>query len=44
MNGTITVYEYDTVRTGTLAHACFISQGAIFSKSGPHGCADCLAP
>jgi len=46
-NGTITVYEYDTIRIGTLAHAflsaCFISRSAIF-RSGPHGRGDCLPP
>ena len=31
--------------TGTcILSACFISRGAIFSWSGPHGHADCLAP
>jgi len=31
--------------TGTcILSACFISRGAIFSRSGPHGRGDCLAP
>jgi len=44
---TITVYECDIIRVDTLTHAlsaCFISRGAISSRSGPHGRADCLAP
>jgi len=38
--------RYNTYRhTGTcIFSACFISRGAIFSRSGPHGRADCLAP
>jgi len=37
---------YNTHRhTGTcILSACFISRHAIFSRSGRHGCADCLAP
>jgi len=32
-------------QTGTcIVSACFISRGAIFSRSGPHGRGDCLAP
>ena len=46
VHGTITVYEYNTYRhTDTcILSACFISQGAIFSRSGPHGRGDCMAP
>ena len=38
--------RYNTCRhTGTcILNVCFISRGAIFSWSGPHGRADCLAP
>jgi len=38
--------RYNTYRhIGTcILSACFISRGAIFSRSGPHGRADCLAP
>jgi len=38
--------RYNTCRhTGTcILSACFISRGAIFSRSGPHGRAGCLAP
>ena len=38
--------RYNTYRhTGTcILSACFISQGAIFSRSRPHGRGDCLAP
>jgi len=37
---------YNTYRhTGTcILGACFISRGAIFSRSGPHGGGDCLNP
>jgi len=31
--------------TGTcILSACFISRGAVFGRSGPHGRGDCLAP
>jgi len=38
--------QYNTCRhSGTcILSACFISRGAIFSRSGPHGRGDCLAP
>jgi len=41
VHGTITVYEYDTMRidrhTGTcILSACFISRGVIFSRSWAH--------
>ena len=38
--------RYNTYRhTDTcILNACFISRGAIFSRSGPHGRGDCLAP
>jgi len=38
--------RYNTYRhTDTcILSACFISRGAIFSTSGPHGWGDCLAP
>jgi len=38
--------RYNTYRhTGTcILSACFISRDAIFSRSGPHGRGDCLAP
>jgi len=38
--------RYNTYRhTGTcILSACFISREAIFSRSGPHGRGDCLAP
>jgi len=44
VHGTITVYEWYNRHTDTcISSACFISQGAIFSRSGPHGRGDCMA-
>jgi len=38
--------RYNTYRhTGIcILSACFISRGAVFGRSGPHGRGDCLAP
>ena len=37
--------RYNVYRhTGTRMSACFISRGAIFSRSRPQGRADCLVP